>query len=150
MIERNVARAPAIRRIGSFSAHRERQRSRKPALARYGKELAVYRIAGPTRAEEDALPIRSPAHGLVRRRMPGDSPRNSSSGRHYVDIDVAVVFAGESDLPSVRREERPRLDSGTGRQSLCRSAFPAHQPEIPRIDKGNLSRAQRRSLKERL
>ena len=71
-------------------------------------------VSVPERAEEDLLAVGRPVVddvvvGPAGRKRPGGGVegqlfRNTASGRHDVDLFVAVVLPGEGDLAAVRRE----------------------------------------------
>ncbi len=80
--------------------------------------------------------------------MVSQPARRSAGSRNEVDVQVAFVFAGESDLRSVRREDRIGLQSDAIGQSLGIAAFARHDPEVPGEGKGHVRPADRRLLEE--
>src|SRR5262249_52774400 len=104
-VQRRVYHTLAVRGKGSGERHRQRSRRLRTTAARDGPELRIAgRYAFAVGPEKNALAVERPAHCVVGTGMMRDSLRDAAGRRYGIHVDVAVVFARESDRASVRRE----------------------------------------------
>ena len=85
----------AVRRVGGLPAPRHRQLLGEAAIHVHRLQVKYAHIAVAIGRKQDLLAVRRPAECGVRRRVPREPFRHPASGRDGVDVDVAVVFAGE-------------------------------------------------------
>ena len=96
-LEGRVGDAFFIRRKGAGFSLKERDGFGEPAIARDGEKLIGVVDAQAARTEENAGAIGGPADRDVRGGVPSEAFRNAAGGGDGEDVDVAVVFARESD-----------------------------------------------------
>src|ERR1700722_20232540 len=82
--------------------------------------------------------------------MIGESPRDAATGRHEVDVGVAVVLSGECDLCAVWREMRVSLYTYAVCQPHSLTSFARQDTEVAcegeddlRLAEGGLLRQER-------
>ena len=80
--------------------------------------------------------------------MPGQPPGLPAFRGHDEDIHVAVIFAGEGDQRTVRREDGIGLHSRSGGQSLGSSSVAGDFPEVTRVGKDDVRPAEGRLLRQ--
>ncbi len=143
--DRHVGQRLAVRRNRPELAIRHRQLLRQPPLGRHAVKLVepVLR-AGHRGRVEDGLAVGIPSQHPVRRPVMGEPPGQAARRRHHVNVLIAVVIAGEGQQRAVRREARERLFA-LGRADPHRHAAALfRQPDVARIDEGDLGRRHRR------
>src|SRR5258708_7855036 len=74
--------------------------------------------------------------------------RNSACAWHYVNVNVAVIVAGEGDHGAVRREDRITLCPAAARQQPCFAALAPHQPQVAGVGKRDVRFGKRGLLHE--
>ena len=131
-------------------AHGQRQLGGQAAtIHRQGEEaVEASGITAAARAEKDLFAVVGPTHGGIHAGMIGEAARRSTGGRDDIDVQVAVVFPGESDPGAVGREDGVRFEADAGGQALSVTASAGNQPKVTCVGEGNLRAAQRGFLQE--
>src|SRR5882672_9642311 len=80
--------------------------------------------------------------------MPGQTTRLAALSRHNINIEIAGVFATESDPFSVRRKMRVRSLALKAGDASGTAATARHGPNILRIGEGDLRSAYRRRAQQ--
>ena len=146
--QRRVGDVRGIRRELALIGHGQRQTRRLAAARRHRIQLGVTARGVARGAEQDAPPVRGPAHRDVGRRMVGDPMRCAAHGGNGEDVGVAVVLAGEGDGAAVGREHRRGLEADAVGQAGGATAAARHGPQIARIAEGDQFAAQSRCLEQ--
>ena len=94
------------------------------------------------------MAVRTPRQCDIGRGMPGEPFGDAADRRHDKYIDIAVIFAGERDQRSVRREDRVGFETRPRGQPSGIAALSRHAPQVARIREDNLTAAQSRLLKQ--
>jgi len=92
------------------------------------------RVAVTCRREQDLVLLPVPAQDLIRIRVPRHTRDGPAVTVHDVDVLIAVVFTGERDARTVRREAREPLFPVVDGQADGRPAGSRHRPEILAVD----------------
>ncbi len=106
------------------------------------KALNAECIGIARRRKEDVLSVGRPAGGDVGAGMKCDAPGIAARCGDDVNVQHAVVFAGERDPLAVRREMRAALDAWSGGEANRFAAIAAHFPEIVAKHEANVGAAQ--------
>jgi len=137
------ARRCAYRRSKSCPDRRAAAASALPLRPLPGQRC-VRSPGGTRRCQHDWFPVVRPALSDIVTRAPRQTLRLSAFTRNHVHVGVAGILGSECDRSAVRRKLRiRRLPLKTG-QPPSRSARPLHRPEIARVSKGDVCRADGR------
>ena len=126
--QRGIGYLASIRRIRGLVGHRHGEGFRKTATYTNRIKLIEAAIAKAPRIEHYPLPIGSPPHHCIARRMVGEPFRHSSFGWNYKDIIIAVILTGEGDVATIRGVFWPQLLPGVGGETTGFSASGGHGP----------------------
>src|SRR6185437_139758 len=115
---------------------------------RNGKEPVEARVAVAPGAEQNLFAVRSPAHDFINAWMIGEALWHSAFRRHDVNVNVAVVIAGEGDHAPIRREDRVALGAASAGEQMSFTAVARDDPQIARVSKCNVRLGKRWRLQQ--
>jgi hypothetical protein len=112
------------------------------------EQLVEARVAGAAGREQDCRAIGSPAEGHVDTGVIGQAAWLTTGRGNHVDIEIAVILAGESDLAAIGRVVRAELPADTAGQPAGLAAIAADGPQVAGIAEGDVRAAERGFLQK--
>ena len=148
--DRVVGDLRAVGRKRSEAALIDGQRLGQTAVDAHAEGTLGPAVRGiATREKQNALAVREPgddfivnAHAIAERRrgslIESQLPGLAALSGHHVDVEIAVVLAGEGDPFAVGRKFREQLAPGIGGDAARVAARARGQPKIAAVHENNL------------
>ncbi len=139
--EGNIGGVGAIRRVGKFFRHGERNFIGEATLDA-DRENAIKTARTVARgAKENALAIAAPADDLIVVRMRSEALGHATDGGDDVDVYVAIVFGGEGDERAIGGEVGIRFDADVAGETAGVATTAIYNPKVAAVTESDLSAA---------
>ncbi len=143
----HVGNPCSVWRKPRFFSPPHRQNICRAAIDRNGVEAVEVRIGLAPGIKKHSLPVRSPPHSNVRRRVPGKPFRLAPFRWNDEYVDIPVVLACKRDPFSVRRKHRqPFMSAGGQLPGIAPVA--RHAPEVAAVRKNHMGLACCRRMRQ--